>query len=321
MAEVLAPSTSVFTEDRFLEDYRKTAATLAAPYSEEVVKSTLTSFPGCYEEGTVIWRSTSRPNDKLNYRFYLKRREDTVALAAKAGLLNENDTMSRLATSWSSLFDGDSVQWCDLDPEEGVAKTWIFLKGQRSVDDILDAPVMPDAAKVHRAHFHSIGLALIHFVAVDHHGGTFNLYFTVPGPITEAQAAAYTALAGCKPPTPEEFADLKQYLPSQRFVFAVTINYETGKIKRVAFYALNIPQGPLPPTMNARLRQFFEEAPSYDKIQTRNVAWSYGNGDSKYMKGEASYTGELQDWVQRVRAPVPEKMALLLEEARRNMVI
>jgi hypothetical protein len=90
---------------------------------------------------------------------------------------------------------------------------------------------------------------------------------------------------------------LRKFLLAQRLVFAVAFDYETGKIKREAFYALNIPGGELPTTANGRLRKFFAEAFSYDQQQTRSVAWSYGNGDSKYMKGKASYTRDLQDWV------------------------
>ncbi|KAL7941080.1 prenyltransferase-like protein [Trichoderma barbatum] len=296
MAVVIPPS--VFNSKLFLDDYRKTAAILDAPYDESIVASTLTSFDGCFDEGTVIWRATSRDNDKLNYRFYLKDRRDTVDLAVKAGYIKADHPMARLATCWSNLFGTETVQWCDLDPEEGIAKTWIFMKTQRSVDLILDAQDVPECVRQHRATFHGLGLTLVHFAAVDYHGGTLNIYFTAPGRITEAQAAAYTALAGCKPPTAEEFDDLHRYLPTQRFVFAATIDYTTGKIKRIAFYALNVPHSEgLPPTMNARLRKFFTEAPSYDQVQTRNIAWSYGNGDSKYMKGEASYTGNLQDWV------------------------
>ncbi len=55
-------------------------------YSYSTVQGTLSSFAGCFEEGTVIWRPTSRPNDKLSYRFYLRRRLDTVALAVEACL-------------------------------------------------------------------------------------------------------------------------------------------------------------------------------------------------------------------------------------------
>ncbi|EEQ32241.1 NovQ [Microsporum canis CBS 113480] len=281
-----APQNSTtFDSARFLDDYKKTADALGAPYNESIVARTLNSFGNCFNEGTVIWRSTSRPNDKLNYRFYLRDRVDTVALAIKAGYIEESHPMARLVTCWSNLFDGETVQWCDLDPEEGVAKTWIFMKTQRSIDNILDAAEVSDCVRAHRATFHSLGLKLVHFAAVDYHGGTLNIYFTVPGPISEAQAAAYTNLSGCKPPTPDEFADLRKYLPTQRFVFAATIDYTTGKIKRVAFYALNVPGSELPETMNDRLRKFFADAPSYDKQQTKNIAWSYGNGDSKYMKG------------------------------------
>ncbi|KAK1751939.1 prenyltransferase-like protein [Echria macrotheca] len=318
MAAVASPS--VFNQEQFLQDYKKTAAVLDAPYDESIVAGTLNSFGNCFTEGTVIWRATSRSTDKLNYRFYLKNRVDTVALAAKAGYIDENAPMAKLATCWSSLNNGESVQWCDLDPEEGVAKTWIYLRGQRDVDNVLDASEVPECVRRHRQTFKNLGLKLVHFVACDHHSGTMNIYFTVPGPITEAQAAAYTGLAGCKPPTATEFADLRKFLPEERFVFATTIEAEIGNIKRVAFYAINAPTDSFPVTMNDRLRKFFTNAPSYDRFQTRNIAWSYGNGDKKYMKGEASYTGELQDWVGKVRTPAPEKLALLLEDARAGMV-
>ncbi|KAI0837703.1 prenyltransferase-like protein [Hypoxylon sp. FL0890] len=319
MAAAAVQTPSAFAPDRFIADYKKTAELLGAPYSEKVVAGTVNDFPGCFDE-TVIWRATSRPNDKLNYRFYLSKRTDTVALAAEAGYVDADAPMSRLATAWSGLNGGDSVQWVDLDPADGVAKTWCFLKAPRPIGDILGVDEIPESTRAHLPTFIKLGLSYAHFVAVDHQGGTFNIYWTVPGPITEAQAAAYTALAGAEPPTAEEFTDLRQYLPEQRFVFAATINYDTGNIKRVAFYALNIPAGPLPPTTNERLRTFFEQAPTYDTVQTRNIAWSYGNGNSKYMKGEASYTGELSNWVKNVRGPVGEKMAKLLEDARANMV-
>lgn len=48
-------------------------------------------------------------------------------------------------------------------------------------------------------------------------------------------------------------------------LFTVIFDYKTGKIKRVAFYALNILGGELLAIANDGLRKFFAEAPSYDK--------------------------------------------------------
>lgn len=319
MTTLTSQSLSVFASGRFIDDYKKTADLLGAPYSEDTVQGTLSNFPGLFEQGSVSWRATSRPNDQLNYRFYIPSNVDTIALAAKAGYIDPTKPMARLAKSWSNMFNGEPAEWCDFDSEKGLAKTWILLKGLRSVDDLLAADEVPESTRAHRETFHKLGLKYCHFVAVDHHSGSLNLYFTVPGPITEAQAAAYTRLAGASPPTPEEFADMRQFVPEHRFAFAVTIHADTGKIKRVSIYALNIPEGPLPATTNDRLRRFFAEAPCYDSRQARTVGWSYGNGDSKYMKGEASYTGELGNFIKNARAVPTEAMAKLLEDARASM--
>lgn len=319
MAAVDTPAPSVFTPEKFLEDFKRTADALDSPYSESVLEGTLKNFDECLREGTVTWRGTSRANDVLNYRFYIKSQLDTVDLAVKAGYIKADDPMARLATSWSKMYNGNTVQWVDLDPKDGVAKTWILMKGQRPIDDILDADEVPESVRAHRSTFHNLGLKLVHFTAVDYHGGTLNIYFTAPGSITKPQAAAYAALAQCKPPTDEEFEDFEKFIPPQRFAFAVTMKYKTGEITRVSFYALNIPEGPLPATANDRLRKFFAEAPSYDEKRTRTFGWSYGVGDKKYMKGESSYTGNLQTWVQNVRGPVSEELARLLDDARSSM--
>ncbi|KAI0201403.1 prenyltransferase-like protein [Astrocystis sublimbata] len=319
MAAVAVNSESVFSSGRFIADYKKTADHLGAPYSEEVVQGTLTNFPGLFDQGSVSWRATSRDNDQLNYRFYIPVNVDTISMAAKAGYIDPTKPMARLAKSWSSLFNGEPAEWCDFDSDKGLAKTWILLKGLRSVDHLLDADEVSESVRAHRETFHKLGLKYCHFVAVDHHSNSLNLYFTVPGPITEAQATAYTALAGAEPPTAEEFADMREYVPEHRFAFAVTMEGATGKIKRVSIYALNIPEGPLPKTANDRLRQFFAEAPCYDSRQARTIGWSYGNGNSKYMKGEASYTGELGNFIRNARLPPTEAMAKLLEESRASM--
>jgi hypothetical protein len=60
----------------------------------------------------------------------------------------------------------------------------------------------------------------------------------------------------------------------------------------VAFYALDIPEGKTPKTVNDRMLKFFDVAPSYDRKICRIVSWSFGLGGSKYLKAESSYIGE-----------------------------
>ncbi len=296
-------SPTSFSPSKFLDDFKRTADGLGASYSEPAILAVLKVFEACFNEAAVIWRTTNRPGDALNYRFYLRRRLDTINIATEAGLLEPDNSMARLLTSWSSLYNGETEQWCDFDPKAGLAKTWVNLKGRRPVDDILNAPEVPVSVRAHGPMFHSLGLELVTFLAVDYHGSTMNLYFTAPGPVSEAQAAQYANLAGCSPPTDQEFEDMRKFLNPQGFAFAVTMEYKTGKITRVAFYALNLPPHQLP-TVNDRVLKFFSEAPSYDHQQTRNVAWSYGLGGSKYMKAESSYVGELATLLRDVGSPL-----------------
>lgn len=294
---------SKFDPVRFLTDFKSTADAIGASYSESSILEALKTFKNCFQDGAVIWRTTNRENDPVNYRFYLQQRLDTIEIATKGGYIEPGNQMARLITSWSALYNGDTQQWCDFHPETGLAKTWVNLKGRRPLDDILNAPEVPPCVRAHRPTFHSLGLELVRFLAVDYEGSTMNLYFTAPGPLSETQAAQYTALAQCKPPTEEEFRDMRSFLNPQGFAFAVTMKYDTGVITRVAFYALNLPENQLP-VVNDRVLAFFAAAPSYDKQQTRNVAWSFGLGDKKYMKAESSYVGELATVLKDVGSPL-----------------
>ena len=297
---ILASPTS-FSSATFLEDLKRTSDAIGAPYSEPAILAVFKVFEECFKEAVVIWRSSDRPGDPLNYRFYLRRRLDTISIATEAGLLKSDDPIARLLTSWSSLYNGESWQWCDFDPRAGLAKTWVNFRGRRPVDDILNAPEVPVSVHAHGPTFHSLGLETVIFVAGDYHGSSTNLYFAAPGPLSRTQAAQYANLAGCSPPTDLEFEDMRNFLNPQSFTFAVTIDYKTKQITKVAFYAVRLPAGKSP-RVDDRISKFFAEAPSYDQERTRFVAWSYGLGDSKYIKAESSYVGE---WASLLKASAP----------------
>lgn len=79
------------------------------------------------------------------------------------------------------------------------------LKGQRPVDDILNAPEVPQSVRAYGLEFKSLILELVRFVAVEYESSTMSLYFIAPGPVSETQAAQYTALAKCKPSLKKNF--------------------------------------------------------------------------------------------------------------------
>jgi len=142
----------------------------------------------------------------------------------------------------------------------------------RPVDDVLGVGGVPSLVRERGPAFHRMALDHVRHVAVDYHRGTVNVCFSAPGPISEAQCARCTALAG--------------------YTFAVTISPATGWVERTAFYALKLSEGQFP-TIGGRLATFFETAPSYDIEDVNAVAWSFGSRSGTYIKAERSYCGDL----------------------------
>ncbi|KAG4437220.1 hypothetical protein IFR05_007309 [Cadophora sp. M221] len=291
----------VFSPERFLEDTKRTAEAIGAPYSEAATKAVLEAYAQSFKDGAVLWRATNRPGDALNFRFYERRPVDTVSIAVKAGFIEKDNIMGTLITSWSSLYTGDGTpeQSCDFDAGTGLTKAWVYMGGMRPIDDILNAEHVPESLKKHGPTFHGLGLELVRHVAVDYYSGTVNIYFRAPGPLNVEQASRFVALADC-PPLPEaEVMEMRKFLNPTGFTFAVTIKLSTGSISRVGFYALKLPIGSFP-EIGSRLATFFSTAPSHDTEEMNAIAWSFGPGGKRYIKAERSYCGRLvpllRDW-------------------------
>jgi 4-hydroxyphenylpyruvate 3-dimethylallyltransferase len=175
----------------------------------------------------------------------------------------------------------------------------MFLKGLRPLDDILNAPSVPDSLRVHQKTFHSMGLYIVRHVAVDYPKSTVNLYFRAAGPISQDQALKFNALAGASPPSAANFDEMRGLINPRGSTFSVTLKLSTGEIERVAYYALKLPVGVFP-EIGESLKTFFAGAPSYDSEEMNAIVWSYGKGNKIYVKAERSYFGELvslmRDW-------------------------
>ncbi|PQE07084.1 Aromatic prenyltransferase protein [Rutstroemia sp. NJR-2017a BVV2] len=305
-----------FSPSRFLDEIRQTSSALGAPYSEEVTRKVLETFPDSFNRGAVLWRATDKKGGSLDYRFYERRAIDTVAIAFNAGLLtSDNADMARLITTWSSLYGGTPEQSCDFDAELGLVKTWVFLKGLRPLDDILDASGVPDTLRIHQSTFHTLGLDTVRHVAVEYAKSTVNLYFRARGPLSRTQAAKFNELAGARPPTESEFLEMLHHLNPLGFTFSVTLKATTGAIERVAYYALKLPVGIFPEVSDG-LKDFFAVAPSYDPEEMNAIAWSFGPGSQKYVKAERSYCGGLvslmRDWNSTFSDSGPERISAQL---------
>ncbi|KAF9883645.1 hypothetical protein FE257_003079 [Aspergillus nanangensis] len=284
---------AVFDPEKFLVDIEETCRAIGAPYSQEKTRKVLETFQASFAQGAVLWRVTDRPGDALNYRFYERVSIDAVSCAVGAKLLQPNHPLSELIISWSALYPKAAQQSCDFDAERGFTKIWVYLGDMRPLSDILSVPHVPLSIRNHAATFYDLGLELVRHVAADFTSNTINIYFRAQGPLTLERARSLVRLADLAYILEqEEVEEMRRLLNPVGFTFAVTIDHNTGEIKRVGIYALKLAPGTYP-AMAERLNVFFTRAPSYDEEEMNAIAWSFGKRGAQYVKAERSYCGGL----------------------------
>ena len=288
---------SPFSEARFFEDIRSTAAALHAAFSEDVTRRVLETFADDFSMGATVWKATERPGDHLSYRFFARSRKDSIGAALQSGLLAARNDCTALMTRWTEAYPS-SAQSCDFDASNGVAKTWLYLGKPSPADEVLGQPFVPVTLRDRIAAFHRAGLDYVRFVAADHRHRSVNVYFRARGPISMAQCARILALVDVVPPAPELLAEMRSFLPDD-FCVAVTVSLDTGQLERACFYVVGLPAGRFP-TLPERVSRFFAVAPSLDATTVHVIGWSFGRAGGTYIKAEKGYVGDmaalLQDW-------------------------
>ncbi|WP_078869665.1 aromatic prenyltransferase [Streptomyces sp. NRRL B-1347] len=282
---------SEFDPEQFHQDIKATAAVIGAPVAHHITTAVLDAYADNFAQGATLWKTTSRPGDQLSYRFFSRLKTDTVHQASCAGLLPAGaQPLIPLLTSWAALYDGAPTQSCDFDAGRGLAKTWTYFGGLRPAEELLAVPALPAAVQSRLKDFLPLGLAHIRFVAVDWRHHTANVYFRSQGPLDTGQFARIHALAGGKPPTADLVDEVLAYVPED-YCVAITLSLASGKIERVCFYALKVPQDRLP-RVPERIRAFLNAAPSHDEDECNVIGWSFGPA-SDYIKAERSYRGDM----------------------------
>ncbi|KAI3394863.1 hypothetical protein diail_2150 [Diaporthe ilicicola] len=290
-----------FSEARFLGDVEKMCLAVGAPYSESTTRKVLETFPASFLRGAINWRTTDRPDDALNYRFYERKNIDTIAPAIEAGLLDPTHPLLPLLKAWASLYDGRVEQSCDFCANKGLVKCWLYFGPLKPTEEIVGAPGIPSTITRHKDLLHSLGLDLMRHIAVDYYGGTVNLYFTKKHALTPEEVRSFVALASPEQAaalTEGEIAHITKYINPDASELAVTVNVDTGAIKRVAIYVFLAEQVKALQGLDRRLTTFFGKAPCYDDESGDILAWSFGG--QRYVKGERNYCGDtvslMRDW-------------------------
>ncbi|KAL2842276.1 prenyltransferase-like protein [Aspergillus pseudodeflectus] len=291
---VPVPIAAPFSQSRFLSDLETACKALNTPYSEPTTLKVIQTFEQSFTHGAVLFRTTNQPNGPLNYRVYERQSIDMVSLATNAGLLPRDSILGNLVQTWSSLYGDESHQLADFDSSKGLVKFWVFLGGIRPLAEILNVPGVPECIRRYGGMFEMLGLTGVRHTAVDLEKGSMNLYFRTPPDLSRRDMDEYISLAGADPLPDALFEEIHAHFPRAGGTFAVTMDMTTGRISRVAFYALRLEENNLPASaLSGRIKTFFEVCPSYETDEMKALAWSFAEGGKRYIKAEHSYTGDL----------------------------
>src|SRR5690349_7417225 len=101
-------TTPAFDPSRFLSDATALAEDLAAPWDPAVARRMLEAFAGHFSTGAVLWKTTSRPGDYLNYRFFARERDDVTATAVRARMVVPGP-LTELTSLWGAKFGAEAI--------------------------------------------------------------------------------------------------------------------------------------------------------------------------------------------------------------------
>ncbi|KAH0420608.1 hypothetical protein CcaCcLH18_13911 [Colletotrichum camelliae] len=293
-----------FSCTRFLKDAEWFCHILDAPFSASTTTAVLKAYQTHFHNAPVGWRVTSK-DSALNYRFFQAISTNVVDTAIEAGFI-KHSPLTDLVQAWSSLFDGEVQQWCDFDTSKGLMKAWLFLGQTRHMEDVIDVDFVPQRIRRHLGTFRDHGLDRVRTIAVDWHSRTINIYWRVPGPLSQWQAKELLGIAGCQSLEEDDVAVISKLSRAKdgSFAFALTLAFETGEIERAAFYATKLSRENLP-VLDVRLAKFIQHAPDYDPQEWITVGWGFVKGGKRYMKAEKSYCGDFMGVVRDMMTKDP----------------
>ncbi|KAH8817261.1 prenyltransferase-like protein [Xylogone sp. PMI_703] len=279
-----------FDHAQFLEDVKRTAAGIGAPFNEEVTRKVLDVYKEQFAEGGIVLRTSNR-GAQLDYRFFMRRKTPVMELALKEGFIKQDDELTELIAQWSALYNGRPEASGDFDSVTGLAKIWLYFGAIRPVDEILQ-PFVPEGIRAHLPSFKSLGLTHIQHVAVDYNRRSLNLYFNFFGETTPKRVHELVKLVQDEVPSDAITKQICDFLTHENYPFSVTLRWD-GHIERVCFYCLR----DLPPDadkVDPALTKFWDVAPCYDVSDFKTVGWSFGG--KYYLKSERGYYGNIASY-------------------------
>lgn len=295
-----------FDPDRFLEDTRRGAEAIGAPYDATTTRRMLSLFEPESREGVIQYRVGSIPSSPVNYRIGCLPHVDWLARADEAGVIPKTeagDRARKLMTQVRSRFPESFYLGADFDAARGFEKIYLLLTRPVPFADFVALDAVPDGLRKQRENLARHGLDEVVITAVDVRKASCNVYFVWREP-TGAWLDAFAARwrHGTIPPAVKD--EIVRSTPIHGSV-ATTWAYDRPEPLRWCVYAIALrydrpqvyePGGELAgyvlPPLHERFRRFDEGAGTQTDQVAYGIGWSFGD-PSPYLKYERSYTRDL----------------------------
>lgn len=269
-----------FDPARFFHVIRDTAAAIAVPFDDPLVRKTLDVFDTEMGRSVVQLKATSKAGSGLSYRFFGGRwGDDLIGITQRHGLLRSGDAI--MITLQREIIDKfPDAKRAGFDFGVGLAKSWTTT-AVRPIEDLFDLPAVPDAVRTHADFFARHELRRIFGVASDFPGETMNLY-----PIVEPDCRNTDWLRRLVEETGGASEDTPGYPKMIASLTAgaclgMTFSWDSPELRRWSLYGLGVPYldaqaSAALPTLPPRLKTFLEQASTLSPNPPINVAWSFG---------------------------------------------
>ncbi len=276
------------------DDIRLSADIAGAPFADEFVKKTLSSFDDVIDDTFMGMRTTSHPRGvrKLNWRICYRQDVHPLRRARATGLIP--DRVHPAEALIDAITERFPNHWgFDIDAAGSLDKIWIFLPGTATIDELLAIPGFPATANTAKRLTRRACV-----VAFDLGRATVNLYAPVfkQGTLTpEAMRDLVTNLGFSS----HEEHDLA--LSSRAFSFYQTFDSQSHRPLRLSV-AVRCMADDLPRGLHPVLDRFAEQAPFAGHMRQFLFYPAY-SADGKYYKIASDYQGNHADIVKPLGDP------------------
>lgn len=290
---------------QFVDDLKVYADISEVEFNAATVGGFLDDFAQVLPESIITIRTTTESLETREVNFRYTTREGNDDVIDPIALLRRTNRIAADDTRVNALIDdlaGTFPVWWGIDVSvgRGFQKVWAFLRdGGAPLDDVLALTSMPASAAQYVAHLRRFGLQRVNIIAVDPRNRTVNLYSPIlsPGDLGRNAVADLLTDLGLALPDEEELVR-----NGETVEYYYTFSWDRPGVRRVCF-AMNPPRERFPTHWHPLAERFLQRAPFQGGRDGFIYNTTYGETGSGYLKMETDYTGDANEFWDRLSRP------------------